>query len=253
MTSRLARALIAVAIGLMIAPTADAQILNTLRGWSSDEPGWSGKLGASFAASGGNTDVVSVAASARAQWLGGRQRVRALVGGTRTESDGRKSSESLVGHVRHNVEIVSWFSTLVFAQVQENPFQRLESRVLLGAGGRFDVARHETWALSVGVAHMFETERLDGESGRRDDHRLSSFASAEGDLSESVTIDATAFYQPRWSDFADSRLVASGSLSVALVGSLSLEVAAAVQVDTRPPDGVERRDWSQVTGLSVSF
>ncbi len=253
MTSRLSHALITTAVGLVIATAADAQILNTLRGWSDTEPGWSGKLGASFSASGGNTDVVSLAASARAQWRGGRHRVRGLVGGSRTESDGRKSSESLVGHVRHNVEVVTGISTLVFAQVQENPFQRLKSRVLLGAGGRVDVARRETWELSVGVAHMFEAERLDGESGRREDHRLSSFASAEGELSETVTIDATAFYQPLWSDFADSRLVASGSISVALVGSLSLDVAGAVQVDTRPPDGVGRRDWSQITGLSVSF
>ena len=230
-----------------------AQILNTLRGWDDADPGFSGEIGLSFSAAGGNTEVVSLAGAGRVQWVTGSEHFRLLGGVVRSESDGEKTEQAASAHLRHNHEIAPWVSTLAFVQVQENPFQRLRSRWLLGAGLRFDIVRREGWNLSLGAAHMFEVETIEDVEGREEEHRLSSFVTWTGDLSEQVEVDVTGFYQPRWEEFSDRRMVLNGSLSIDLVGSLSLVQSASYQYDSRPPEGVGKEDWTYRTGLSLEL
>lgn len=237
----------------MVGGVAHAQILNTLRGWEETEPGFSGDLGVSFSVAGGNTEVLSLAGAGRIQWLTGRERFRLLGNVLRAESDGTKTAQAASAHLRHNHEVTRWFSTLAFVQVQENPFQRLQSRWLFGAGGRFDLVRREEWDLSIGLAHMFEVERIEDVDGREEEHRLSSFVSWSGDLSEHVEVDVIGFLQPLWEELSDKRAVINGSLSVGLVGSLSLVQSASYQYDSRPPEDVGKEDWGYRSGLEFEL
>lgn len=237
--------------------SAEAQIVNTLRGFDEDESGWSGELEVRFAQSGGNTDVLTFGAGAQVQWQGERQRVRALGAASRSESDEKKTAESSMLHLRHNYDLRTWLASLLFAQVQENPFQRLQLRRLLGAGARFDVIDAEDWALSLGAAHMFEREEIEddeiGAGGTSNNQRLSVFVTCAGDLTENLSADVVAFYQPLWSDFEDSRATSQATLRLGIVGSLELVLRGSVEHDARPPAGVEETDWSYRTALSLGL
>ena len=234
-----------------LAPTpASAQIVNTLRGFGPDEPGWSGQVQAGFSRSGGNTDLLSLAAGGRLQHQGDRQRWRLLGDVSREESSGERTDESTLGHLRHNFELWPRIHTLAFTQASRQPFQRLESRFLFGAGARFDILRHEDLRGSLGLAHMVEIEKVDESPSSDTDQRLSSFLSLMGRVSGNTTADVIVFAQPRWSDFGDLRATVQASLTIEIVDRLALVIAANVMHDTEPPDRVEDTDWRTRTSVA---
>lgn len=250
-TRRLIAGLVVVAL-LGPAPAA-AVIVNTLSGYGSD-PGWSGQLEANASASGGNTELARFGGRARAQWLGGRHRFRLLASAQRTESDGTRIAESALLHLRHNRRLAARLQSLAFAQLQRNPFQRLSSRSLLGAGARVALVDDSRGQLGLGLAHMLELERIEDGGGDEElDHRLSSFLVGELELREGVSLGATVFAQPLWSDFGDLRATGELGLDVELTGRLSFQSSATLNHDSNPPAGVEETDWSLGTGLAYRF
>jgi putative salt-induced outer membrane protein YdiY len=241
-------------LGVPLVPAATAStIVNTLRGFDRHEPGWSGALEAGFSQAGGNTKVLSLSGAARVQWLRGRQRWRTLGGVRYAETAGEKIAEEVVGHLRHNYEILPWLDSLAFAQLQRNPFQRLRSRLLLGVGARFDLLDTDTRYVALGLSTMHEVTRLDGENGEQVKERLSSFLNVNSDLVSDVTLDVTGFLQPRWVEFSDLRAVLTATLTVPVGDAFSFLVTYRLQYDSRPPEGVEDTDWWVDTGVSYEF
>jgi putative salt-induced outer membrane protein YdiY len=235
------------------ATTAGAQILNTLRGFKENEPGWSGIVDASFSATGGNTEVLSLNGSGQVQYREARERFRLMASGTRKTSRGAAIEEASAAHLRHNHAFNPWLSSVAFIQHQRNPFQRLETRLLFGLGARFDLLRATPWRLAVGATPMLEIERIKSRPGTDDDLRLSTFVVLDARLNDTVTLQVTSFVQPRFSDFGDLRSMATGGVRVKLGGGFSLTTASNVEIDTRPPAGVKKTDWEVTTGLGVSF
>jgi putative salt-induced outer membrane protein YdiY len=241
-------------LALLVAPRpACPAIVNTLTGFAADEPGWSGGVEAGYSASGGNSEVTHLTAGARAQRLGERHRWRLLGGYERETSGGEEVGRSLLGHLRHNRRLGRVASTLAFAQVQNNPFQRLRSRLLLGGGLRFDLAAGADWRLAIGAAHMVEIEDLEDVDDEETDHRLSSFLALGRRLREGVRLEATAFFQPRWSDPGDHRILVNAGLGVDLGGGLAHFTRFALEHDSEPPPGVEKTDWKLAVGLELKL
>lgn len=247
---------------------SSAQIVNTIRGFDDDDLGWTGSLEARFSQTGGNTDVLGFGGGGTIQLLSERQRIRLIAKANRSENDGRRIADAAMSHLRHNYRFTPWLASLAFVQIQRNPFQRLNSRLLVGAGARFDLVQREDWSLFGGIAHMYEREQIEadgsnGSGGSGDgvaggtvtdvDHRASVFLSWSGDLREGLGVDLSGFYQPLWSEFGDARATGSGELVVALVGALSLGLEGSVTRDSEPPEGVEETDWSYLTKLVVEF
>jgi putative salt-induced outer membrane protein YdiY len=242
------------ALSLMLgAATADAAVVNSLRGFARDEPGWSGSVSGSFGASGGNTRETTYEAAGRLQWRGAVNTWRLIGSGKRTTSRGEETARSTLGHLRHNRELADrWFS-LAFLQIQKNPFQRLDSRFLAGVGVRWDTVKRDKFIWAFGASTMYEDERINNVAGHETAHRLSTFSTIETELREGVTLDALLFYQPQWSDFGDWRVFGQAKLEVELTGSLSLFTSYQIEHDSRPPAGVEQTDWDTKTGFLMKF
>jgi putative salt-induced outer membrane protein YdiY len=239
---------------LVLGSTAEAGIiLNTLDALGEGRPGWSGGLDAGFSASGGNTEVVSLRAGGRLLRRTEDDVWRLQGSAERSETGGVESARAVVGHLRQNHHLGGPLYSIAFAQVQHNPFQRLRSRWLFGAGGRWDLSTDARGAVSVGATHMVERERIRDEQGATTDQRLSAFLRLGRSLREGVTLDLVGFYQPLWSDFADARAMGIATLRVELTGSLSLQVGGNLDYDARPPAGVGKTDWQTTTGLGVRF
>jgi putative salt-induced outer membrane protein YdiY len=247
------RALMVALVMVLCSVTAEAAIVNSLRGWNEDEQGWSGGIAGSYGASGGNSPQSTFEGSGRLQ-LRARDNVwRLIASGKRTTVQDIETANSVLGHLRHNYLLSERWATLVYAQYQRNPFQRLESRFLLGLGGRWLAVRGESTRVNFGAAQMWEQEEIQDEQGEEKAQRFSGFVSLESKLSDHVGVDFLAFYQPRWSDFKDWRMFAEVALSVELTGSLSLFTVYKGEHNSTPADGVEKTDWDTKTGFAFSF
>jgi putative salt-induced outer membrane protein YdiY len=238
---------------VMTAGWSQAAVLNSLSGWSEENPGWSGMLAGSYGASGGNSPNTSFEGSGRVQWLGSTNVVRFLASGNRKTTDGVETKRSAVAHLRHNYLLTDMWATLVFAQIQKNPFQRLDSRILFGLGGRWRGEIKESTRIYLGASHMFEQESILDEPGHEKAQRLSTFVGVVSELSEIVNLDLLLFYQPRWSNFADWRMSFEATLEVELTEKLLLFTGYRLEYNAMPPEGVEKNDWDTKTGFAFKF
>lgn len=242
------------AAGALASP-ADAQIVNTLRRWSDVEPGWDGDIEGRFAVASGNTDYLEFAGGASLQFVASRHRVRAFTTVSVRSADGERIAESVTAHLRHNYRLTPAFSTLIFLQHSSDPFRRIDRRTLAGAGTRIDVIRGEAWEGSIGLSAMYEGETFtDDPTGEREDEfRGSFFVSAIGEVTETLQVDVSAFYQPLFSAWADDRLFVASSVRVDVVGELDLVVRFDLQRESRPQAGVEPTDVRLSTGFVFDF
>lgn len=234
-------------------PGSAGVILNTLSGTGNQEPGWNGGVEGSFAASGGNSDRMTLSGGGRMVWQGENDVWRIQGQAERAESHSEEIARSVVGHLRQNHRLTGPMHSVAFVQIQHNPFQRLESRWLIGAGGRWDIYDDERGRLSLGATHMIEVERIDGMTGRETEQRLSAFLFVGRQLTEDAKLSGVCFFQPLWSAFEDRRAMANLDLDVSLTGSLSLLVGGSVEYDSDPPADVDTTDWKTTTGLGVRF
>ena len=250
---RLIRTVLVSAVLIVAASSTEAAIVNSLTGFDEKEHGWSGILGGSYGAEGGNTEQTSLATDARLQWRGERELWRLIGSAKRTSSGGAETARSVLGHLRHNHTLSNRWSTLSFLQAQTNPFQRLESRFLAGVGLRWDVWKGPRKRLAVGAAHMVEREKIEGPTVALYKQRLSLFVSTGFQLREGVTFTALTFFQPRWSELEDWRLMLNGGLDVKVAANVSLFTTLEMEGDSRPPAGVEKIDWENRTGFRLKF
>ena len=90
------------AVVLTAASVADvhAVILNSLRGFDENEPGWSGSIAGSYGASGGNTQESTFDGSGRLQLRRNSNIWRVIASGRRTTSRGEETARSVLGHLR---------------------------------------------------------------------------------------------------------------------------------------------------------
>jgi Protein of unknown function, DUF481 len=235
------------------ASPTEAAIVNSLSGFDENELGWSGALGGSFGAKGGNTEQTSLATDAKLQWRGGRESWRLIGAAKRTSSGGIETARVLLGHLRHNRSLSDHWSTLSFLQAQENPFQRLESRLLAGAGVRWDAWKDPQKRLAAGAAHMWEREKIDDTPTAHYRHRLSLFVTTGLKIGDGVLFEGLAFFQPRWSEPEDWRLMLNAGLDVKVARNVSLFTNLEMEGDSRPPTGVEKIDWENRTGFRLKF
>lgn len=241
------------AILLLAASPTEAAIVNSISGFDEKESGWSGALGGGFGAKGGNTEETSLAADAKLQWRGGSESWRLLGSAKRTSSGGDETARALMGHLRHNHALSERWSTLAFLQAQENPFQRLASRFLAGAGLRWDTWTGPRRRLAIGAAHMVERQEIDGEADASVRQRLSLFATSAAKMGAGAAFEMLVFFQPSWSEPEDWRLMLNAGLDVKVAGNVSLFTNVEMEGDSRPPAGVEKIDWETRTGFRLKF
>jgi hypothetical protein len=237
-----------------VAPPVQAQIVNSLRGFDDQAMGWSGRLESTVALADGNTEYFEFELGGTIQHKSERNRWRLLGLLMRRTAGPVEIAESRLGHLRHNYRLLPWLATVVFLQGQHNPFRRIESRVLLGGGLRFDVIRAESWNAAFGATYMYEDEELTDDSlGYTHKNRFSFFTSVFSASTEIVQLDLTGFYQPVITDFSDARASALASMRIDITGGLYFLTRAALQYDSRPPAGVKETDVTLRSGLGFAF
>lgn len=239
---------------LVLAGGAEAQIVNTLRGFDDKEFGWSGGVEAGISVASGNSEYVETQVAAAVQYQRETNRWRLLARHMRLTASEKRQAENRMGHLRHNYRFSKWLASVAFVQGQHNPFQRIETRLLLGAGARLDVLRSDRLNVAFGATFMREDEELTRTTtGFNTNYRFSFFTSVYRDVARGVDIDITGFYQPLAEEPADARAFASAGLRCDIIGDLYLLVIYSLEYDSRPPEAVKKSDQTLRSGFGYSF
>ncbi len=124
-----------------------------------------------------------------------------------------------------------------FGQWETDEFDNLNSRVLVGGGGRYSVAQKRdvySFAIGLGAFHETEKQNLVTYQETHELWRMNSYYTYRYQINDNVTFANTTYYQPNLSDFNDFRVLFDAGLSVKLLTHLQLQVSYRLTHDSEP-------------------
>lgn len=201
------------------------------------DEGWSGHVEIGLHGKTGNSREETYTGAAKATY---RKSSNILLGIVEREygttRDIKDTDESFV-HGRWIHVITPRWAAEGFVQWEENEFDNLISRSLVGGGGRYVIAQDEkVFDWSVGLGAFREREELDLGTYEETNWnwRINTFTVYKHRLSEHIVFSATAYFQPIADDFGDFRTLLDAALSVRLTDQLDLKVHYKVEHDSEP-------------------
>ncbi len=260
----IARIVCVMMLCVLVAPPAQSQIVNTLRGPSSTDMGWTGNAEGSVAFADGNSEYLEFDLESSVLHQSSRNRWRLTANFMQRRANDNRVAENQFAHLRHNFRLHRRVSTVAFTQWAHSPFRRIETRLLLGAGLRFDVVNNNNWQGAVGATYMFEHENISqlsstapagtvDDSGSENDHRASLFVSLLANTSSGLSVDVVGFWQPLLNNLEDARFFVTASTRFSIVGDFYALFQYHLSRDTNPPFGVLERDQSLKAGVGVTI
>jgi hypothetical protein len=265
------------AAGLLLfvaAASASAQVNVEKLPRDGAESGVSGNVDALFSVSEGNSDLLDVGLSGLVQQLtrfpgeaghapGPPFRDRLLFVANRSFSsvEDRSVVDRGFAHLRWTRMRNGRWGTDAFAQYQFDEFRKLSARAIAGVGVRLDLLRggsDQTW---LGTAAMFELERIevdardamDGGTSESRYLRWTSYLGYRHRDGNRLALQNTIYFQPRFDDFSDFRVLEGLDVDVSLGGRLSVGIGLEVQYDSDPPQGVENADVRVRNAVRLRF
>ncbi|NRB49467.1 MAG: DUF481 domain-containing protein [Saprospiraceae bacterium] len=139
------------------------------------------------------------------------------------------------GHLRWSRRLTDHISWEAFGQSQFDERIKIRYRGLLGTGPRFNLFGKGKQKLFWGILYMFEYNELndgEGEAYFRDD-RLSISLSAQLQLSPTLRVANTSYYQPVISTLGEARLSSGTSVQLKINSHLSFVTTFNITYDAR--------------------
>ena len=241
---------------LIVVISADAQIVNIeRRRISTDTSGWFGSAVASFSGSKSTKSILAVASTTLLEFKSRSTKDLYLLITelSLVKSASEKFSNSGFGHLRYNRKLGNVVRWELFTQIQYNSLTKIDQRILGGTGFRFKLTPYEEAKFYLGVAYMFEYEKLLDPELYHKDSRASSYFSFTLLPTETVSLMSTLYVQPLLRDARDYRISNESTLILAITKKLSLNATFKYAYDSRPPEGVPLNTYSFSNGLELQF
>lgn len=239
---------------------AEAQAINTeaLRFFMKDRTRYFA-IDGSLAGTLGSVDSLVAGGSIFGGVRIGKNLVFARVAGDYSQFGGAPTMAKSFGHVRYDLRLAKWITAELFAQGQQNKFERLELRQLTGIGPRIALSRGDPMHVHVGTAYMLEYERLAASSSPPSPeqsslaHRSSSYLAVVYVASSAITLTSVTYVQPRFDAVSDVRVLQEASFTIDMNPRLKLSIGAALRHDSRPPAGVVTTNFELTDTLAVAL
>jgi putative salt-induced outer membrane protein YdiY len=214
-------------------------------------------LQASFAGHLGNTNGAVGGGAAFAGLTSGRHLAFIKFQGDYAEFSGKVSIEKAFTHARYDVRILPFLYGEAFAQIEENPFQRLAIRQVDGVGLRVALVERREVHLFVGSAWMADYEKLSDDESSVGTfvgphwwaQRWSNYAAVGWRMNDRARISDAFYIQPRWNGFYDFRLFNDAAFVMDIDKHFSAKIDCQVHYNSTPPSRVLPTDVDTVTSL----
>ena len=237
---------------------------------------WSGGVEGSFALSRGNIELLDIGGGGRVQYQtlhplpASQEGVSAplpyiaqrvfLTGSARFAERAQNAfiNQAFV-HVRWTGMWHERVGTDVFAQYQFNEFLRLRARAVAGTGVRVEIVHAPGFMMWGGSGYMFEYNLISVLPGAADppetfEHRWTNYLTMRlALLANRLLLQNTLYYQPRFDDFTDFRVLEEFEALSKVTELLALGATLSVLHDSAPPTGVKETDLRLISTLRLSF
>jgi len=145
-----------------------------------------------------------------------------------------------------------------FIQHQNDRFFRLQRRSLAGAGVRVEIVHDPRFMAWGGSAYMLEYERIDVKPGAPDapetvSHRWTNYLTARLAPSDHFLLQSTTYFQPRFDDFTDYRVLEIVESQAKVTDLLSFGLTLTILHDSAPPTGVKNTDLRLSTSVHLAL
>ena len=236
--------------------SAQASIVNVLSpSVGMPEDGWDSNVKVSLQHLSGNENKLTFSSLAGTRWVSGPQQILVKGSADWGQASGEVYSKKAFAHVRWKRRLSGPWSTFVFGQIDHNEFRSLLMRDLVGTGMEALLWSSDNTKIALATSAMVETEWAVGdESPDGFALRSSNYLTLAWQPSEELSLGATTFVQPLFSDLSDVRGFQQLDLKVQLSAHLSWSSTLKIELDTQPAEeGVEPLDTSLKSGLVLSW
>jgi hypothetical protein len=223
------------------------------------KPGVHGTLSGSITTHHGNTMGTELGGGALVGYREKRQLAYFNTNANYSNLGGEVQVANTFIHFRYNFVLDPRVAAEAFTQAESDRFRRLRLRTLVGAGLRFTLAEGESAAIFYGVSYMYEHTSLapsvaDNPVRPADVHRMNNYAALLVVLEPGrAVLGNTLYYQPRFDDLMDVRLLDVLSLDVSITGRLSASLQATLRYESPVPDPLKRYDLMVKNMLGITF
>ncbi|MEE2658203.1 MAG: hypothetical protein VX733_06835 [Candidatus Latescibacterota bacterium] len=168
--------------------------------------------------------------------------------------DGRRYSNIALSHLRHTLDLRPTVALEFFTQIDYARQRRLDVRWLFGGGIRISLVP----GLYYGSAYMWELEDNDLSASAQHPrhtrhHRWSQYVSLRHETEQEVVGVASVYYQARFDDLSDHRVLAEARIAAPLTTRVALVATFDLRRDSRPPDGVPDQDSRLGSRLAIDL
>jgi hypothetical protein len=215
------------------------QVVNIESDRGGDKQGIYGSSGGGLSLQRGNVQVFQYQLSSRLDHISGLHHSMFIGSTSYGEEDNNPFQNTSYAHLRWTAMWFDQIGTELFTQVQQDEFKLLQLRQLTGTGLRFTFFKNH---LAVGLGGMFDYEQIEGVEDNRLDIRGTSYVrlgQVWGEIAKGLLI---GYYQPRFTDVSDYRILITGALEFILDKSFSVVNELNYTYDTQPPEQVIKED-----------
>lgn len=220
------------------------------------DDGINGNIELSLSGKSGNSDVQTNSISAQLSYRHGSHQFLTSGSSEYGKSNDVTDTDNNFIHQRYIYHRSQTFALEGFIQYQDDAFQLLDSRKLIGGGVRINLAPNDTYLFNVGVGAYYTEEVYDLDDDITEEEKYArgnSYINFAKQLTDSTKFSNTLYWQPRLSDFSDSYAYNSLALSVQINDKLALKITLETHYDSQPVNNLEHVDHTYLTSLSYSF
>jgi hypothetical protein len=240
------------AAAVLFAGAARAQVVNVEQArLLKDSIGWTGQVSATYQSQHFRDDLYTGQARGTLQRKVGRSFWLFLGEAAYSASRDVEFANYQLGHVRYGYKLHERLRWEGFLQLQANRPMGIAWRQLTGTGPRWRALGRKRVRIYLGTVAMLENEEAAADASRLTDLRSSSYASVNFWKDDRYAVAISMYYQPLFARPQDYRVLAQGTLSVAMGKRLRLQAEVNQFFDSAPPS--EALNGSLTTSFGLAY
>lgn len=139
-----------------------------------------------------------------------------------------------------------------FIQHQYDKAQKIQFRMLMGVGTRWQLVKNDSLQFAMGFSSMNEYENpVDADPFVQ--IRLSHYLSFAFQVNEKIILSTTNYYQPLLTTWSDYRMSSQTALKLALNKQFEFKITGNVTFDSQPAEAVPVLNYHLLNSIAYKF